>query len=381
MVPYGVVGSFAGTVIPRLAERAGRGTDEIGKFELLLLLPTVVQFLYAPIVDVGPKRKHWLVIVTLLGAAALFAAFQMTTLNALVAFGVLAQLISGLVGSCVGGLMAIVLPDDVRGRGSSWYFVGNMSGGAASAWAALYMFDHGVAPTIVALTLVAMMVIPSLFILKVTEPERDNVRSLGEVLGTTAREARAVIGNKKGLTSLLLCASPVGTAALLNLFSGMTGPYHASDTMVELVNGPGNAALTAVGSLIGGWICDRYNRRVMYLLSGTLIAVVGTAAALSPMSSTTYAWSVLVYFVLAGFCWSAFGAVVLDTIGEGGKTASTQYAMFFSAGNAALAYMAYVDSRFSNVFAGDAILEIAGVIVLGLAFWRLGLLKKKSLPA
>jgi len=166
----------------------------------------------------------------------------------------------------------------------------------------------------------------------------------------------------------------------LNLFSAMAKRYQASDTMLELVNGPGNAALTAVGALLGGWLCDRFNRRALYLLAGTLVAMVGAAAALSPLTPTTYAWSVLIYFVLAGFCWSTFGAVVLDTIGQGGKTASTQYAMFFSAGNAALAYTTYIDPQFGGAratFATDSILETAGVVVLGFAFWRLGLLKKK----
>ena len=49
---------------------------------------------------------------------------------------------------------------------------------------------------------------------------------------------------------------------------------------------------------------------------------------LSPVSPMTYAVGVSVYPFITGFCYAAFSAAVLETIGKGGAAASTQYALF-----------------------------------------------------
>jgi MFS family permease len=130
--------------------------------------------------------------------------------------------------------------------------------------------------------------------------------------------------------------------------------------------------------LIGGFVCDRTNRRAMYLLAGVLTSVVGAGMALSPPSQTTFTIGALTYALVTGFCYAAFTATVLETIGKDTKSASTRYSMFNAAGNVAIAYVGLIDSRFeahhgvAGVVGSDAALNIAGVIVLGLVFWKLG---------
>src|SRR3954447_16035812 len=75
--PYGVGGTFTGFVMPYLASRAKIDLEAIGWVLTLLFVPTFLPVLYAPIVDFGPKRKHWLVISAFLGGACLFGAYQM----------------------------------------------------------------------------------------------------------------------------------------------------------------------------------------------------------------------------------------------------------------------------------------------------------------
>lgn len=384
-MPYGVVGAFGGTVMPYLTRKSGTDVGSIGWYGTLLLVPPMLQFLYSPIVDVGPKRKHWLVIVAALGAAFLVGACVMPLpehTTAFLALAVAAQLISGLVGSCNGGLMAVTMPDAMRGRAGAWYNIGNLSGGALSAAVAIWMVEQELPPLSIGLTLAAMMVLPSLAILTIVEPPRDNIARLGEVFGSTLRDVRSVLFSKQGVTGILLCLSPVGTAALGNYFTGMAQDYGASGGLVALVSGPGNVVLNAAGALGGGYLCDRYNRRGMYLLSGLLTAVCGVMMMMSPRSEITYAWGVTLYALITGFCYSAFTATVLETIGKGGKAASTQYSMFVAAGNVAIAYVGLADTRFyerhgvEGVVASDAGLNLLGVVVLGLVFWRLGMFRK-----
>jgi len=379
-MPYGVVGSFAGQVMPYVAERAGTKLDAIGWWGALLQLPTLLVFLYAPIVDIGPRRKHWLVLVSVLGAACLAASCMMPLpahAGAFLACAVAAQVISGLVGSCNGGLMAVTMTDEQRGKASGWYNMGNLSGGGLSATAAIAMVGFEVEPWLIGLALAAMMVVPSLAALWIDEPARP-VMSLGEVVRQTLADVRVVMFSREGLTGIALCMSPVGTAALVNYFSGMSAPYQASPGTVALVTGLGNVGLTALGAFVGGYLCDRYNRRVLYLVSGALTAVCAVAMALSPRVELTYVLGVTTYALITGFCYSAFTSTVLETIGKSDRAASTKYSLFVAAGNFAILYVGLIDTRFESghgvegVIASDAALNIAGVIILAIAFWRLG---------
>lgn len=118
-IPYGVGGTFGALVMPYLAKQSKIELSTIGWYGTLLLVPPIVQFLYAPIVDIGLPRRHWLILVSVLGAACFFGALQMDLAAHPVPFLALAvagQLISGLSGSCNGGLLAQLMPITCAGR-------------------------------------------------------------------------------------------------------------------------------------------------------------------------------------------------------------------------------------------------------------------------
>lgn len=373
--PYGVCGGFVATTMPFLTRKAGITVENIGWYGTLLFFPPVVQFLYAPLVDIGPRRKHWLVIVAALGALCLGLAMTMplpSRIGAFLALVFAGQTISGLVGSCNGGLMATTLPDGLRGAAAGWLNLGNLTGGALGAWLTLSM-AHRFAPATVGAALAALMILPALPSFFVDEPTRA-LRSPREVFVTLWRDVARVARSRAGWTGMLLFLSPVGSAGLINYFAGLAQDYHASDRMVGFINGPVNGLVTAAGCLVGGYACDRGNRRALYLLSGALTAVCALVMMAAPLTPLTYAVGVSVYLLIAGFCYSAFSAAVLETIGRGGAAASTQYALFVSAGNAAIGYVGFVDTRFHHLWgprgllAVDAALNLAGIVVLVFLF-------------
>ena len=396
-IPYGVGGSFVGIVMPFLASRAKIDIGEIGWFVTLLFVPPMIQFLYAPIVDVGPKRKHWLVIVSALGAASFTAAFVMPLPERkleFLMFGFFGQLITGLTGSCNGGLLALTIPDEKRGKASAYLNIGNLAGGALAAWGTIELLRRQVDPFLVGLAFGGMIVLPALPILIVEEAARER-RTMREVFADMWGGVKDVLLSKQGLTGIALCISPVGTAALTNYFSGMKDAFGASEKLVGFVSGPASAVLTAIGAAVGGWLCDAYNRRALYLVSGGLTALCGIVMALSPHTRDTYLWGVMTYNLITGFCYSAFTATVLETIGDkAGRAASMQYALFVAAGNVAIGYVGFVDTRFGghvkmpngetqpiveNVIFSDATLNIIGVLILSFAFWKLGSFGKARL--
>ncbi|HEY4242541.1 MAG TPA: MFS transporter [Kofleriaceae bacterium] len=394
-VPYGVGGAFVGQLMPYFAEQAGIHLKDIGWFTMLLFVPTWLQFLYAPVVDIGMSRRYWLIFVASLAAGCFAVAAVIPLPGGLVPFLILAfigQMLSGLVGSCNGGLMATLIPDDQRGAAGAAYNIGNLSGGALSAGLIILLTWLRAPKGAIALAMVTMMIGPSIAILAIVETPF--VPQAG-VFRRMLKDVGGVLLTKSGITGILLCLSPVGTAALGNAFTGMTKPYGASGWVVSVLNGPGNALLTAVGAFIGGWLCDRYSRRAMYLASGASTAIVAVVVAFCPHTTTVYVVGVGSYLFVMGFCYSAFTATVLETIGHGDAAAATKYTLFTAAGNAAIAYTDFTNTRFAptedkagnlvsgnigHVWLSDAVLNIAGVILLGLVFWKLGSWGKRRHP-
>jgi len=376
-IPFGIVGAFCGTTMPFLTRRAGISVGNIGWFGLATMMPPMLQFLWAPLIDIGPRRKHWLVIVTVLGAACLCAAMMMplpSRVGAFLAFTVAGQLISGLVSSCNGGLLATTMPDSLRGAASGWFNTGNLSGGAIGAWVAIKMTQKGATPLTLGLTLAGMMIVPSLAALAIVEQARVR-RKAGEIFSTMIRSVWSVAKSRPGFTGMLFCLSPVGTAALLNYFSALAVDYKASDDMTAFVVGPANGLLTAAGSLLGGYLCDRMNRRLAYLGAGALTAVCGLVMSFAPLQPSTYAVGVCVYLFITGLCYAAFSAVVLESIGSGGAAASTKYTLFTAAGNAAIGYVGFIDTRFheqhgpKGLLRVDAGLNVIGIVMLSLMIY------------
>ena len=378
-IPYGVGGAFTSQLMPNFAERAGYKLDSIGWFTTLLFIPTWLQFLYTPVVDNGWSRRSWLIGLALVGGGCFAVACSIPLTTHLYLFLALAfagQVISGLVASCNGALMATTIPDELRGRAGAAYNIGNISGGAVFVFALIWLADK-LEPWALGLIATTLMVAPSLAVLAIVEPPREHGNR--DAFVKMLKDVRRVIVSKSGITGILLMLSPVGTAAMTNSFTAINDDYHTSGFSAGLLNGPIGAVFTAVGAWVGGYVCDRHSRRAMYLLSGVLTAVVSLAISTQANTQIVYWVGTSGYNLVTGFCFAAFTATVLETIGHGDSAAGTKYTLFTAAGNVAIAYTNLVNTRAYEhggnsthaLFQSDAVLNLAGAAVLGAIFWRL----------
>jgi len=179
-----------------------------------------------------------------------------------------------------------------------------------------------------------------------------------------------IVFTVEGLTGLLICLAPVGCGALTNLFSALAEPYKVPDGMVEWVNGLGMGITGALGSLLGGFLSDKMNRRFAYALAGGLTAACALGMALSPMTTTTYLWGTLSYSFANGIAFAAFAGMVLEIVNKG--AVATKYAAFVAVSNLAISYNTALDAAASNyrgwgvrgtLFA-DAAITFAGICFL-----------------
>ena len=371
-IPFGVASGFAQFAAPFLFGRIGMPLSEINQYAALFLLPAAWQFLWAPIIDVGPRRKHWLVVMAALGAACLFAAIRMplpADKTWFVRFAVAAQVFTGLTGACTGGLMATTLPDERRGRAGGWSNAGNLGGAALGGGVIMYCVSHGVSASTIGFLAAAMTFLPALAVFLIDEPARV-AASVRDVFSSMLKSVGKTIVSRAGITGILICASPVGTAALLNVFSGMGPEYGASENTVTFVTGFMGGLVTAVGALVGGTICDRIPRRVAYLGAGGLTAICGLAMSMFPMNAQTYTIGATIYLFITGLCYAAFSALVLEVVGNAGPSASTQYTLFTAAGNQAISYTNIIDGKGADrwgtrgMLRTDAAANVGGIVFL-----------------
>ena len=72
-IPFGTAGGFIAVTMPYILRRHDVPVATIAALSALCLIPSSYQFFWAPIIDIGPKRRTWLMIVSLIGSICLAA--------------------------------------------------------------------------------------------------------------------------------------------------------------------------------------------------------------------------------------------------------------------------------------------------------------------
>src|SRR6516225_10918762 len=77
VLPYGVYYGFIGTAMPYLLRNSGVAVDRIAGISALALAPAVWYFVWAPLADIGLRRRSWLMLTTALSAFCLLVAMRL----------------------------------------------------------------------------------------------------------------------------------------------------------------------------------------------------------------------------------------------------------------------------------------------------------------
>jgi PAT family beta-lactamase induction signal transducer AmpG len=390
IVPFAVAVAYGSMAAPYWLEHEGVSLAVIAALSGSTMLPHGLKVFWAPLVDGFGRRRTWFAVMTVLTAALLAALALLPDLSHnLAQFAVLctaAQVTSTTAAAAADGLMAATTRSADQGRASGYRMAGNVGG--TGVFGALAIKLGSLADRRVSvLVLAATVLVSGLAILAVAEPAR--ARAAVAAVGSTA--ARAIgagremlhrlreIGadllrtllSREGWTGLVICAVPVGAGALTNLFSGMGGPYAASENVVALINNLLGGVVGAAGALAGGYLADRMSRRLAYALAGGLTACAALAMFLGPLTPATYVWGTLGYNFANGVAFSTLAALILDMVGHS-PAAATKYTAFIAVANIAGSYVTWLDGLGSEVrglgvrgaVLVDVLLTVAGIGVL-----------------
>jgi len=346
VLPYGVFFGFITIAMPYLLRNAGVSVERIAGVSALALTPPVWYFLWAPLADVGFNKRAWLVLMSALSAGCLGAAlWQPLTANLghFVALIIGGSILSTIVGAANGGLMAVTMPDTHRGRAGGWFQAGYTGGGALGAGFMLWL-SPSVSTRTVALTGALMIFLPSLAAFLVPEPDSPH-KPGKELFREIVRDVGAIFKSRTNLAGLAILGCPLGAAAAANLFSGIALDYHASVNTVVWISGFGGGMFTALGSLAGGWICDRMSRRLAYALGALLSAICAIGMLLGPLSAATFALGASLYLIVQGLSFATYSSLTLELVGPAGRSAATRQTLYAAVGNAPVMYMTWLDGQ------------------------------------
>ena len=385
ILPFGVIGGFLQVSIAYLLSHAGVPVERVAALVAISYLPHTWKFAWAPIADITLSRKAWYLIACALTAVGLWvtAALPATAsgLRVLTAVVLISNVAVTFLGMSVESLMAYGTTGNEKGRAGGWFQAGNLGGTGVGGGVGLWLAQHLPASWMsgAILGLACLMCCLGLFF--VPEPQSDHRgESVKRSLINVGRDLWGVATSKIGFLALFLCFLPIGSGAAQGLWSAVAGDWHASANTVALVTGVLGGVGSAVGCVVGGWICDRMNRQWAYALFGVLQALCVVAMALAPRVETTYVVFTLIYAVITGFTYAGFSAFVLEAMGTG--AAATKYNVFASLSNTPIAYMTSIDGWAhahygpAGMLYGEALFALVGLVLFtgvfaaAKRFWR-----------
>jgi PAT family beta-lactamase induction signal transducer AmpG len=386
ILPFAAAIGYVTIAAPFWLATRGVSLVAIGAMSATALAPHAFKFLWAPLLDLGARRRAWYVATCLLTAALLSALALLPApeshLGAFTALAFAANVAATTACAAADGLMAITTAPDRKGAAAAWRMAGNVGGtnvlGALVLWTSKYSSVAAAGGGLAVLTAASALAVPFLHEPRpiVATAPGSLLAAAGRSLAEIGRDLWRMVKSREGWTGIVICAVPVGAGALTNIFSAMAPEYGASEDVVAMVNGLWGGLVGAVGSFLGGWLADRMNRRVAYALSGVCIAASALAMMAGPMTPATYTWGTLLYNLATGISFAALAAFVLEMVGHS-VAAATKYTLFIAVANLAGSYVTALDgwaSEFRHVgargaLAADALLTVAGIGVLAAMVW------------
>ncbi len=355
-LPFGLASGFASVAVPFVLRGRGLTMTTIATVSQVAQLPHVIKLIWSPALDAGWSRRSWFFGSVALAAASLAAtALVPPSLTERVgpipllwiytAALFTAQAAVATSGSAVLALMALTVPNERRGAASGWQTSGNLVGTAAGGALVTWMLTHtSPAATAVAVASICLAsAAPAALIHEEPTPRRSASLLIGQLL----KEVRRTLRSRDGWTGMVICLSPVGAGALTNLFSALAKDYApdaaSAEQLVLLVNGVFGGLVNAAGALLGGYVADRMNRRLAYVLFGAATALCAIGMMLAPATPAAFALGCLSYQIANGFCFVTFYAFVLELLGHRDGVA-TQLALYIGASNFAISYVTWLDA-------------------------------------
>lgn len=379
-LPFGITGGYITVVVPYLVTRAGLPVLTAASIVAIALAPKAAKLFWAPLADIWLTLKKWYVIGAATAGGMLLLQGLVPLTHATVPFVTAAlfaaELGSSLLAPSLGGLMAVAMPDKLKGQAAGWYQLGGKVGAGAGGGIGLWLALHAPTPQLPGLVLGLACVGCIIGLRLLHEPVRRLSANALDRLTQIARELWQLMKSREGLLVAALAVSPIGISGVDNFWSGVAREWGVSAGTLVLVTGFGRAAIAGAGCLLAGWWADRADRRVVYLATGVFVAAAGITLAVTPHVPGIFVLGTLTQKFSIGMADAALSALILGVIGR--SAAATKYTVLAALGNIGELYMTvtsgWVHDRWSTetMLIAESVVTLACIVVAAVVLKRFG---------
>jgi MFS family permease len=356
--PFGISGGYLTVTLAFLLSRAGVSTLAITSIIAGTLWVQTWKVLWAPVIDTFGNPTLWYGV----GAGAVGATILAMSVLPANAAGVPAITTLALLSSAASTLvsmsseifMAQSVPAEMRGRASGWSQAGNLGGSGVGGGLGLVLAEHVAAPWVSGAVLAAICIACWGCVRFVPTAHRTHHGAPSYVaqLRGVVRDVWEVARSRAGTLALLLMVLPIGSGAAP--WSAIADEWRAGADLVAIVNGVVGGLASALGALVGGYVCDRTNPYRAYCAFGLVVGATAVVMAWFPRTPTTFVVFTLAYNTAVGCGFAAYVAIVLQAIGQ--RSAATNFNLMAALANVPLALMTTFDGWVHDRFGTDAML-------------------------
>ena len=363
-------GIIAG-VLSYLLRKQGVGIGRSSQIISLLILPQTIYFLWSPITDFWIRRRTWLMLGAVASALTLAAAFHGRRLDTptSVALMFLSACFGQLIVSSCGGMMGTLRSEAARRKAGSVYQAAALAFGALGVFVLARLAERmGMGP--LGWIAAALIALPAFAALAAPEQIQEKNQSIQQTFACIWQEFKSTFLRWRAVPYTLLMLFPMASGALIGLLPGIAQDYHVSGQQIAWMNGLAGALLTASGALVAPLIPARIRASVAYLCVCLINQALLVILWLGPLSPSTYFIGATLYLFTIGTCYAMFTAVVLEFLGQSGKSGCGRYSIINSLGNVPVVYMTALDGRGGKLWGArglagtDAVVGAIGAAIL-----------------
>jgi MFS transporter, PAT family, beta-lactamase induction signal transducer AmpG len=371
-LPLGISNGYVVVTLGYLLSQNHVSVASVAALGALSLFPQTWKFFWAPLVDTTLTIRSWFLLSALVTGALMAATAVVAPVSAnlvlIDALVVIFSVASTFNAMAADSLMAHSTGSDEKGQAGGWSQAGNLGGSGLGGGAVLWLSQHPAAQwtTGAALLLSCLLPCAALWFMK-EPPAAHRAQRYVDSIKNVLVEVWEILRKHNGALAFFIMLLPIGVGSAQNLFSAIAGDWRASANTVALVTGIFSGVVSMIGCIAGGIICDKMDRKLAYCVFGVGLAVVAAVFALAPRTEAMFVVFTSLYNFVTGFCYAAFGAVVLESIGAG--AAATKYNVLAGISNAPIAYQTLIDGwghdkwGANGLLYADAICGVAGVVL------------------